>query len=164
MLVNSAPFRIRRAEPQDVEAMFGLICELADYENLRHQVTGSVAALKSCLFGSDPVAEALVAEVEGSLVGQALFFTTFSTFLTQPGHYLEDLYVQPAYRQQGIGQALLVALAQLTLERGYGRLEWVVLDWNIPAIEFYRKMGAELLTDWIPNRLTGEALQRLAQG
>ncbi|MGF1574676.1 MAG: GNAT family N-acetyltransferase [Cyanophyceae cyanobacterium] len=163
MSSNPKPFRIRRAESQDVEAIFGLICELADYEKMRHQVTGSVAALEACLFGSRPVAEALVVELEGSLVGQALFFTTFSTFLTQAGLYLEDLYVQPAYRQQGIGQALLVALAQLTLERGYGRLEWMVLDWNTPAIEFYRKMGAEQLTDWIPNRVTGEALQRLAQ-
>lgn len=161
----SESYWIRIADPDDATAIFDLICQLAEYEKLRHQVTGSVAGIETYLFGSKPVAEALVAEDKGSgeLVGLALFFTSFSTFLTQPGLYLEDLFVKPSHRHQGIGQALLSTLAKLTLERNYGRLEWMVLDWNTPAIEFYKKMGAQQLTDWIPNRVTGEALVQLAQ-
>ncbi|NJK64139.1 MAG: GNAT family N-acetyltransferase [Synechococcaceae cyanobacterium SM2_3_1] len=94
----------------------------------------------------------------------ALFFRTYSTFLTQPGLYLEDLYIQPQYRENGMGKALLVELARIAVERGYGRLEWAVLDWNTPAIEFYQRMGARLLREWIPNRVTAEALLHLAEG
>jgi GNAT superfamily N-acetyltransferase len=162
----SERYWIRIANQDDAAAIFDLICQLAEYEKLRHQVTGSVSGLEIYLFGSNPVAEALVVEEKcsGELVGLALFFTSFSTFLTQPGLYLEDLFVKPTHRHQGIGQALLSELARLTLERNYGRLEWMVLDWNTPAIEFYKKMGAQQLTDWIPNRVTGEALIHLAQG
>lgn len=162
----SERYWIRIAGPNDAVPIFDLICQLAEYEKLSHQVTGSAAGIERYLFGSKPVAEALVVQDKrsGELVGLALFFTSFSTFLTQPGLYLEDLFVKPSHRHQGIGQALLSELAKLTLERNYGRLEWMVLDWNSPAIEFYKKMGAQQLTEWIPNRVTGEALVQLARG
>lgn len=162
----SEDYWIRVAEQDDAVAIFDLICQLAEYEKLSHQVTGSVAGIEEHLFGSKSVAEALVVEDKGlgELVGLAIFFTSFSTFLTQPGLYLEDLFVSPSHRHQGIGQALLSELARLALERNYGRLEWMVLDWNTPAIEFYKKLGAQQLTEWIPNRVTGQALIDLAQG
>jgi GNAT superfamily N-acetyltransferase len=139
---------IRPAERTDGEAIFALIQELAVYEKLIHQVTGTAAALTEHLFGQNACAEALVVEWQGQLIGFALFFKTYSTFLTQPGLYLEDLYVQDAYRGQGIGTALLQMLVALAQTRGYGRIEWSVLDWNEPAITFYQKMGATVLPDW----------------
>lgn len=159
-------FQIRPAQPSDTEAIFNLILALAAYEKLSDQVTGSVELLHDALWGLTPCAEALLVEVpESSMpVGFALYFRNFSTFLTKPGIYLEDLFVQPEYRGLGIGKALLVKLAQIAVERGYGRLEWAVLDWNEPAIGFYRRIGAQLLTEWIPNRVTGDALIRLAEG
>jgi GNAT superfamily N-acetyltransferase len=135
---------------------------LAEYEKLSHAVTGNADALKEHLFGSRPYAEAIVAEYAGQTVGFALFFSNYSTFMTQPGIYLEDLFVLPEYRRQGIGKAILSYLAQLAVERGYGRLEWSVLDWNEPAIKFYRRMGAAVLPDWRICRVTGEALSQLA--
>ncbi|MGB8697776.1 MAG: GNAT family N-acetyltransferase [Thermosynechococcaceae cyanobacterium] len=153
---------IRPAKLTDTIAIFGLIQELAHYEKLGHQVVGTPEALADHLFGTPAYVEAIVADLEGQLVGFALFFKTYSTFLTQPGLYLEDLYVQDAYRAQGIGTALLRNLAQLAHERGYGRLEWAVLDWNDPAIAFYRKMGADVLPDWRICRVTAQSLQRLA--
>jgi GNAT superfamily N-acetyltransferase len=152
---------IRAAAPADAESIFALIQELAVYEKLAHQVTGSVTALAAHLFGSPSHAEALVAEDQGQLIGFALFFKTYSTFLTQPGLHLEDIYVQEPYRTQGIGTALLRSVAQLAVERNYGRLEWTVLDWNESAIAFYRKMGADILPDWKICRVADRPLQRL---
>jgi GNAT superfamily N-acetyltransferase len=158
-------FWIRFAQPHDTEAIFQLIRALAIYEKLEDQMTGSVSDLKEHLFGDQSVAEVLLAEVptEKDPVGFALFFRNFSTFLTKPGLYLEDLFVQPKYRGCGIGKALLIKVAQIAVERNYGRLDWVVLDWNTPAIDFYQQMGAHPLREWILNRVTGEALQKLAQ-
>jgi GNAT superfamily N-acetyltransferase len=153
---------IRPAQPDDVPTLFALIQALAHYEKLSHCVTGSAEALGHHLFGDRPCIEAIVAEVDGRSAGFALFFTNYSTFLTKPGLYLEDLFVLPEYRSQGIGKALLSYLAQLVLERGYGRLEWSVLDWNEPAIGFYQRMGATVLPDWRICRVTGEAIEQLA--
>jgi GNAT superfamily N-acetyltransferase len=153
---------IRSAQPQDVPTLFDLINALADYEKLSHCVTGSAEALRNHLFGDRSCIEAIVAEYDGRAVGFALFFTNYSTFLTKPGLYLEDLFVLPDYRSQGIGKALLVRLAQLALDRDYGRLEWSVLDWNEPAIGFYQRLGATVLPDWRICRVTGEAIGQLA--
>lgn len=158
-------FQVRSARPEDVAAIFQLICDLAAYEQLSHQVTGSPDLLRSHLFGDRPFAEALVAETTGStaledspadgapspdptLIGLALFFYNYSTFLTRPGLYLEDLFVLPDYRGQGVGKSLLQATIDLARERHCGRVEWSVLDWNAPAIAFYERMGAEMLPDW----------------
>ncbi|HSM81410.1 MAG TPA: GNAT family N-acetyltransferase [Nodosilinea sp.] len=154
---------IHPATAADLPALVTLIKALADYEKLSHQVTGSPEDLAAALFGPRPYAEAVLAWVNGEPVGMALFFHNFSTFLMQPGLYLEDLFVQPTHRGQGIGKALLIYLGQLALERGCGRLEWSVLDWNTPAIEFYQRMGAEIKTEWQLCRVTGEALGALGQ-
>ena len=153
---------LRAAEPRDVSAIVGLIRELADFEQLTHLVQTTPEKLMPHLFGDRPVAECLVAEVDGNVVAFALFFTNFSTFLCQPGLYLEDLYVQPAHRGQGIAKALLQRLGQLAVERGCGRFEWSVLDWNANAIAFYERMGATVLPDWRICRVTGPALSALA--
>lgn len=152
-------YNIRPALQADTNAIFSLIQELAVYEKLMHQVTGTPDNLSEHLFGDVPYAEALVVEREGQLIGFALFFKNYSTFLTKPGLYLEDLFVQEAYRGKGIGKALLKAVAQIAQDRGYGRLEWSVLDWNETAIAFYRRMGAEVLPDWRICRVTGASLQ-----
>lgn len=153
---------IRAARPDDVPTIFELIQALAEYERLSHEVTGSEALLREHLFGDRPYAEALLATWDGDAVGFALFFSTYSTFLTRPGLYLEDLFVQPAYRGRGLGKALLQRLAQVAVAREVGRLEWNVLDWNAPAIAFYQAMGAQVLPDWRTCRVTGAALQALA--
>ncbi|ABW27930.1 GNAT family N-acetyltransferase [Acaryochloris marina] len=155
---------IRAAEQGDVSALFALILELAQYEHLEDAVTGSADALKEHLFGDPPYVEALVAEIDQQIVGYALFFTSYSTFLTQPGLYLEDLYVQKHHRGQGVGKALLKQVAKLVAERNYGRLEWSVLDWNESAIAFYETLGATVLPDWRTCRVTGAALTTLASG
>jgi GNAT superfamily N-acetyltransferase len=152
---------IRSAAPADAEGIFALIQELAIYEKLAHQVIGTSAVLADHLFGTPSYAEALVADNQGQLVGFALFFKTYSTFLTQPGLHLEDIYIQEPYRAQGIGTALLRSVAQLAIERNYGRLEWTVLDWNESAITFYRKMGADILPDWKICRVADRSLQSL---
>jgi GNAT superfamily N-acetyltransferase len=152
---------IRPAVPADAESIFALIQELAIYEKLTHQVTGTAAVLTDHLFGNPSHAEAIVADNQGQLIGFALFFKTYSTFLTQPGLHLEDIYVQKNYRNQGIGTALLRSVAQLAVERNYGRLEWTVLDWNESAIAFYRKMGADVLPDWKICRIAERPLQML---
>jgi GNAT superfamily N-acetyltransferase len=161
----TTPFLLRPAEPRDVEAIVRLIRELAEFEKLTHLVQATPEKLHPHLFGPRPVAEALVAEAgEGDdreVVAFALFFTNFSTFLAQSGLYLEDLYVEPAHRGAGIGQALLTRLAQLAVERGCGRFEWSVLDWNVNAIRFYERMGATVMPDWRICRVTGDALRRL---
>lgn len=158
----STAYTLRAAEPRDVAAIVGLIRELAEFERLTHLVQTTPEKLHPHLFGEQPVAEALVAEVEGRVVAFALFFRNFSTFLARPGLYLEDLYVQPAHRGAGIGKALLLRLGALAVERGCGRFEWSVLDWNENAIRFYEKMGATVMPDWRICRVTGEALERFS--
>ncbi len=159
-------FKLRPAEPRDLPAICGLIAELADFEHLSHMVQGTPQSLGPHLFGERPVAEAVVAELTDQpgmpVVAFALFFTNFSTFLAKPGLYLEDLYVQPAYRGAGIGKALLQHLGALAVARDYGRFEWSVLDWNTNAIQFYEKMGATVMTEWQICRVTGPRLQAFA--
>ena len=154
---------IRPATPADVETLFELIQALAEYEKLSHAVVGTPESLREHLFGDKPYAEAIVAEWEEQKAGFALFFHNYSTFLTKPGLYLEDLFVLPEYRQRGIGKAMLIYLAKLGLARGVGRFEWSVLDWNEPAIAFYQKMGAQVLEDWRICRVSGEDLSQLAR-
>ncbi|MCU0544266.1 MAG: GNAT family N-acetyltransferase [Oscillatoriaceae cyanobacterium Prado104] len=153
---------LRPAVLADAPVLFDLIKALAEYEKLSHAVTGSVEDLAKHLFGSRPFAEAILAEVDGLVVGWAMFFHNYSTFLTKPGIYLEDLFVLPEFRGRGIGKSLIVYLAQLAVERDCGRLEWTVLDWNEPAIGFYKRMGADVLPDWRICRVTGESLAGLA--
>jgi GNAT superfamily N-acetyltransferase len=155
-------FLIRAAAPADVGELLRLIHELAVYEKLEHMAVGTQPMLHAALFGERPVCEALVAQSGGRAVGFALFFPTFSTFLCKPGLYLEDLFVEPAHRGLGIGKALLQRLAALTVERGGGRFEWRVLDWNEPSIRFYEGLGATLLREWLLARITGPELERLA--
>ena len=154
----TAPFAIRPAEPRDVGAIVGLIARLAEFEMLTHLLQVTPETLAPHLFGDKPVAEALVAERDDRVVGFALFFTNFSTFLAKPGLYLEDLFVEPEQRGHGIGQALLTRLAQTAASRGYGRFEWSVLDWNANAIRFYERMGATVMPDWRICRITGDKL------
>jgi GNAT superfamily N-acetyltransferase len=154
----TTPFTLRPAAPADLPAIVGLIRELADFEHLSHLVVVTPESLQPHLFGDKPAAEAVVAEVQGRVVAFALFFTNFSTFLGRPGLYLEDLYVQPAHRGAGLGKALLQHLGALAVERGCGRFEWSVLDWNENAIRFYEKMGATVMPDWRICRVTGEEL------
>lgn len=159
---SKADLILRSPRPADVPTLFNLIKALADYENLSHTVTGTVTELEAHLFGNPPRIEAVMAEVNARAVGFALFFYNYSTFLTRPGLYLEDLFVLSDYRRLGIGKAMLKYLARLAVERGCGRLEWSVLDWNAPAIAFYEKMGATVLPDWRICRTTGEALLAMA--
>jgi GNAT superfamily N-acetyltransferase len=160
MVETTMDFRIREARSGDEVALFGLILELARFEKLEHAVTGSEAELARHLFGAQPRAEALIAEGEGGkALGFALFFGTYSTFLTRPGLYLEDLFVLPEARRRGIGTALVRSLGQLARERKLGRLEWAVLDWNASAIAFYEKLGASVLPDWRICRVSGAALE-----
>lgn len=156
-------FLIRAARPGDEGEIFRLVEALAAYERLSDQVSGNPAMLREALFGPRPAAEAMVAEAAGRAVGFALFFTTFSTFLARPGLYLEDLFVEPAHRGTGIGKALLRRLAALAAERGCGRLEWRVLDWNEPSIRFYESLGGTLLKEWVLVRMTPPRFARLAQ-
>jgi len=154
---------LRPATPPDLPAIVGLITELAVFEKLEHLVVVTPGSLQPHLFGPRPAAEAVVGEVDGQVVAFALFFTNFSTFLGQPGLYLEDLYVQPAHRGTGLGRALLSHLGALAVQRGCGRFEWSVLDWNQRAIDFYEKMGATVMPDWRICRVTGDALQAFAK-
>jgi GNAT superfamily N-acetyltransferase len=158
----NAPPAIRAALPSDVRLILAFIRELAAYERLAHEVVATEEGLAATLFGSEPRAEALIAEVDGAAAGFALFFHNYSTFLGQPGIFLEDLFVRPELRTRGVGRALLARLAGLAKERGCGRLEWAVLDWNVDAIGFYRRIGATAMSDWTTYRVGGEALARLA--
>lgn len=155
---------IRPAVAADVPLILRFIRALADYERLAGEVVATEEGLQATLFGARPVAEVLIAEWRGTPAGFALFFHTYSTFLGRPGLYLEDLFVEPVQRGRGIGRTLLVHLARLALERGCGRLEWSVLDWNEPAIRFYRHLGAQPMNDWTVQRVTGAALTHLAAG
>lgn len=153
---------IRRATAADCGHIFRFICELADYEKLRDQVKTSEAALRDALFGPTPGAEVLIGELDGAPRGFALFFHNFSTFEGRRGLYLEDLYVEPTSRGAGLGKHLLAALAKLAVERNCARFEWSVLDWNEPALGFYRSIGAVPMSEWTVQRLEGAALRALA--
>ncbi len=154
--------RIEPARPEDVPAIIRLIRELAEFERLAHEVQIEPGPLNEHLFGAHPYAEAIMARVGAETVGFALFFHNYSTFVGRPGLYLEDLYVGPAHRGRGYGEALLQHLARLALARGCGRFEWSVLDWNEKAIAFYRKLGAVAMDDWTVYRVAGDALEKLA--
>jgi GNAT superfamily N-acetyltransferase len=159
-----ASSKIRAAAPADMPLIARFIRDLAEYERLAHAVEFDEAGLERSLFGERRYAEVLIAEAEdGEAVGFALFFHNFSTFLGRPGIYLEDLFVRPEARGQGHGKALLARLAAIAVERGCGRLEWAVLNWNTPSIEFYESMGADAKSDWTVYRLTGDALQALGR-
>ena len=161
MTVSNA-FSIRPAQPSDVAHIHAMIIELAVFEKLEHMVVATEALLHEGLFGAHPACEAIIGEENGEVVTFALFFHNFSTFLTKKGLYLEDLYVKQAHRGKGFGKQMLVKLAQLAVERNCGRFEWSVLDWNEPAINFYKAMGADILPDWRVCRVTGPALTQLA--
>ncbi len=154
--------RVRDATPDDVATILAMIRELAEYEQLADQVAATEELLSRALFSSPPAAEALIAENDHEPVGYALFFSTFSTFLSIQGIWLEDLYVRPPHRKAGAGRALLAALAARLRERGGQRLEWAALDWNELALGFYRGLGARPMGEWITHRLTGPDLERLA--
>ncbi|UDM51055.1 GNAT family N-acetyltransferase [Cupriavidus sp. MP-37] len=169
--MSKPTFTLRPATAADSETLFKLILALAEYEKLTHLVEATPQKIEAALFGAKPHAEAVLVEVDGEAgeggevarkaVGFALFFHNFSTFLAKPGLYLEDLYVDPAWRGHGLGKALLKHLAALAVERGCGRFEWSVLDWNQPSIDFYQAMGADVLPDWRICRVTGTALDKL---
>ncbi len=153
---------IRPATSADVSTVASLIRALSRYEKLDHQVTLTEEKLRESMFGPRPYAEAILAEEDGEAVGFALFFHNYSTFLAQPGLYLEDLYVDESQRGKGVGKALLVELARIAVDRHCGRMEWAVLDWNVDAIGFYEKLGATPNSEWTVYRLTGDSLKRLA--
>jgi GNAT superfamily N-acetyltransferase len=155
---------IRPATSADTAEIARLIRGLAEYERLTHMVTLDDEQLREHLFGQHPYAEVLLAEDAGKVVGFALFFHNYSTFASNPGIYLEDLFVEPEHRGKGHGKALLRALASVAVERGCGRMDWCVLDWNEPAIRFYRSLGAGPMDEWTTYRLTGEALKAVATG
>jgi GNAT superfamily N-acetyltransferase len=161
MNVNSS---IRPAVVGDAGAILRLIHELAAYEKLSHACVATEELLEANLFGAERAAEAMVAEMEGRIVGYAIYFKTFSTFLALPGLYLEDIYVQPEYRGRGLGKGMLRRLAQVAVERGYGRMEWSVLNWNEPSIGFYKSLGAAPMEGWSVYRLAGGALERFGAG
>ena len=155
-------FAIRPATPADIVHIQAMIVELAVFEKLEHLVVATEEKLHEGLFGTHPACEAIVGEADGEIVTFALFFHNFSTFLTRRGLYLEDLYVKQSHRGKGYGSRMLKHLARLAVERGCGRFEWSVLDWNTPAINFYKSMGAEILPDWRVCRVTGAPLEALA--
>ena len=154
--------RIRAAAISDVPAILALIREFAEYEKLTHLLTTSEDDLRTHLFGPQPAAAAMISEFDGVVVGYAIYFRTFSTFLGRPGLYLEDVYVQAAHRRRGIGKAFMIELGKLCVQRNYGRLEWSVLTWNAPSISFYKTLGATSLDDWMQMRMTGESLVTLS--
>ena len=158
----SPSFRIVSATPEDVGRIVGMIEALADYEKLRHLCMATEAGVHTALFGARPAAEVILGWEGPTPVAFALFFHNFSTFLGRKGLYLEDLFVQPAFRRRGYGRALLVHLARIAVARDCGRFEWAVLDWNAPAIGFYKSLGATVMPDWRISRVTGPSLERLA--
>jgi GNAT superfamily N-acetyltransferase len=154
---------IRFAATTDCGVILDLIRELAEYEKLGHEVTADLAAIRATLFGVRPAAEVLIAELSGDVVGFALFFQSYSTFLGKPGLYLEDLFVRPAARGRGVGGALMSACARIAVQRHYGRFEWSVLDWNEPALKFYASLAARKKNEWLIHQLTGAPLAALAE-
>ena len=159
---TNPPATLRPARPDDSATILDLIRELASYEKLAHEVVATADDLQHHLFGAHPAGEVILAEVAGETVGFALFFTNFSTFRGCPGVYLEDLFVRPEHRGRGIGKSLIAAVARVAVDRGAGRMDWAVLSWNTPAIEFYRSLGAVPMEGWITNRVADDALLRLA--
>lgn len=155
---------IRRAEPADAELVFTLVGELAEYENLQHEVAAKPEDIAAALFAPEPRLFCDIAEWNGAPAGFAVWFLIFSTFSGRYGLYLEDVFVRPAFRRNGIGSALLKRLAQHCVEQGYARFEWAVLDWNAPAIGFYESIGAKIMHEWKLCRLTGAALANFANG
>jgi GNAT superfamily N-acetyltransferase len=153
---------IRPAKPADVGLIFSMIVGLAEYERAAERVVGNPELLEEALFGARPTAEALIAEIDGAPVGFALFCGTFSTWECRPGIWLEDLYVPAEHRRAGVGAALLSEVAAIAVKRGCPRLEWAALDWNAPALDFYEKLGATRLSEWVMHRLDGGALERVA--
>ena len=162
MTAPSPAIAIRPAVREDTGRILAFIRELAEYEQLAHEAVADEAGLARQLFGDTPRAEVLIAEVDGEAAGFALFFHNFSTFVGKPGLYLEDLFVQPQYRGLGLGKRLMVRLAKIAQDRDCGRFEWSVLDWNTPAIDFYRSLGAVGMDAWTVQRVTGDALAALA--
>ncbi|MDR6841622.1 GNAT family N-acetyltransferase [Pseudoxanthomonas sacheonensis] len=160
--ITSPNVELRPATRADVPQILAFVRELAEYEQLVHEAVATEADMTEQLFGARPAAEVVIAEVDGQPAGFALFFHNFSTFLGQRGLYLEDLFVRPQYRGLGLGKRLMIHLAKLATERHCGRFEWSVLDWNTPAIDFYRELGASPLDEWTVQRVTGDALKALA--
>jgi GNAT superfamily N-acetyltransferase len=162
MVIDMTNFEIRTTTEADVPIILSLIRELAEYEREPNAVVATEAGLRDVLFGPNRSAEVLLALENGNAVGFAVYFFNFSTWLGRPGLYLEDLFVRPEVRGKGFGRALLERLAQIAKERGCGRMEWAVLDWNDPAIRFYRKLGAEPMNEWTVFRLTADGIAKLA--
>lgn len=160
---TTTSLKLRLATPDDCELICQFIRELAVYEKLEHECVATPEQMRNMLFGSRPYAEVIIAEWDNAPAGFALYFFNFSTFMAKPGIYLEDLFVRPKFRGFGIGKALLARLAQIAVENDCGRVEWAVLDWNEPAIGFYKKLGAVMMDEWTVCRLTGVALRRLGK-
>ena len=154
---------IRRARPQDAALVFSLLCELAEYEKLTHEVEATEAGIAAALFSDHPRITCEIAEWNGEGVGFVVWFFNFSTFSGRAGVFLEDLFVRPAFRGKGIGKGLLTHLANLCVENGWSRMQWTVLDWNTPSIDFYKSLGGEMMDEWKLVRLNGAALARLAK-
>jgi GNAT superfamily N-acetyltransferase len=160
--MSTGRFRIEPATERDLPLILRFIRELAAYERLEHDVTATEEILRTSLFGSRPAAEVVIAYADAEPAGFAVYFQTFSTFLGLPGVYLEDVYVSPAWRGLGLGRRLLAHVARVAVDRGYGRMEWSVLDWNELALDVYRKIGARPMDEWTVHRLVGTALSNLA--
>lgn len=158
---TSPALDISPARPADVPEILAMIRELAEYEKLGHEVVATESGLETTLFGSPSYAHVLMARVDGEVAGFCLYFFNYSTFLAKPGLYIEDLYVRPTFRAHGIGRALFSATAAIAREKGCGRMEWWVLDWNTPAIEFYKRLGAAAMDEWTVYRLTQPQLESL---
>jgi GNAT superfamily N-acetyltransferase len=156
-------FSIRHGTSEDCQLILDFITELAVYEKLEHQVVATAATLRETLFGPKPYAMSVIAEYQGKPVGYALYFNNFSTFTGRPGIYLEDLYIQPAARGKGFGKSLLAYLAKLAVDSNFTRVEWSVLDWNEPSIQFYRSIGASPMDEWTAQRLDGDELHAFAK-
>ena len=154
---------IRRARPEDAALIFSLLCELAEYEKLTHEVEATEGGIAAALFSDQPRITCEIAEWNGEGVGFAVWFFNFSTFSGRPGIFLEDLFVRPAFRGKGIGKGLLVHLAKLCVENRWSRMQWSVLDWNTPSIDFYKSLGAEMMDEWKLCKVTGPALSQLAK-
>jgi GNAT superfamily N-acetyltransferase len=162
--VTDGSLAIRPARPGEASLVFQFVRELAEYEKLEHEVQATEAMIDAALFGEQPRVFCDIAEWDGEPVGFAVWFLNFSTFSGRPGIYLEDIFVRPAFRGRGVGKALMVHLARKCVENGWARLQWSVLDWNTPSIEFYKSLGAELMDEWTVCRVGGQALTALAQG
>ena len=163
-MTSDEEVRIVPGTADDLPVILSLIRKLAEYEKLAHEVSATEGKLRASLFGRNPAAEVLIAYAGVEPVGFAVYFQNFSTFVGGPGIYLEDLFVVPEWRRRGCGRRLLAHVAGIAVERGCERFEWAVLDWNEPALRFYRSLGARALDDWVVHRLTGDALRRLGAG